>query len=208
MSLSFWMQEIYVWWSHGRSIRWTLVLWRLIENMWFQSWVFFNQNRMVSVIAKKLRDNRNHQGNIDQTVSINVDKISIQIIKKHYKWQVVRIYKINITVHFRDCSCSCVDDNWPFWCCTKRTVVRTIQFNLILQCQSTLRITPTFCCQLWRVFLTRRTRPMMERSRSTNISNSRRIMESRFVSITYILKKIINIQTSENIFYHQYSNIW
>ena len=72
--------------------------------------IFFNQNRMVSVIAKKLRDNRNHQGNIDQTVSINVDKISIQIIKKHYKWQVVRIYKINITVHFRDCSCSCVDD--------------------------------------------------------------------------------------------------
>ena len=47
----------------------------------FRVEVFFNQNRMVSVIAKKLRDNRNHQGNIDQTVSINVDKISIQIIK-------------------------------------------------------------------------------------------------------------------------------
>lgn len=41
---------------------------------------FFNKNRMVSVIAKKLRDNRNHQGNIDKTISINVDKNSIQII--------------------------------------------------------------------------------------------------------------------------------
>ena len=40
---------------------------------------FLNKNRMVSVIAKKLRDNRNHQGKIDQTISINVDKVSIPI---------------------------------------------------------------------------------------------------------------------------------